>query len=319
MKRRSTLIICACVCLVIFALYFILSSLPDREKTPDGEENAYLYIDQNDIDDIIGFSFVGGDFDLSFEKDGSGAWKYSENLSLPVNKAFVEKTLSGIELFLAKREIARDLSEKELSEYGLNTPAYTLTLTLEKEEKTYLFGDFIESKGLYYATEKSSGAVYLVERTYVDSFSLEITDFLTFDTLPDIKAENVKYVDIVCGNYSEKIMPDGDKSSKFISTLCDIKLEEFVDFRSEKHGIYGLSESDAISVYITYVGSEGSLFTLALKFGLGESAELTYMLAGNAVKEGDGNSHVFSDMVYLLSEADNDIIYGYIHKAFSEK
>jgi hypothetical protein len=41
------------------------------------------------------------------------------------------------------------------------------------------------------------------------------------------------------------------------------------------------------------------------------------MLVGSVAKEGD--SHVFSDMVYLLSEADNDIIYSYIHKAFSEK
>lgn len=319
MKKRSTLIICACVCLVIFALYFIISSLPDSKKTPNDEENAYIYIDQTDPDDIIGFSFVGGDFDLSFEKDESGAWKYSENLSLPVSKTFVEKTLSGVKLFLANKEIARNLSEKELSEYGLDTPAYTLTLSLKKENKTYLFGDFIESKGLYYATEKGSGAVYLVERTYVDSFSLDVTDFLAFDTLPDIKAENVKQIEIVCGNYSEKILPGSDGAAKFISALCGIKLEEFVDFRSEKHSIYGLSESDAISVYITYVGSENALLTLSLKFGLGESAELTYMLIGNAIKEGDSNSHVFSDMVYLLSEADNDVIYSYIHKAFSEK
>ena len=317
MKRKSTLIICACVCLVIFALYFIISSLPDGEKSPDNEENAYLYIDQTNIDDIIGFSFTGGEFDLSFEKDSSGAWKYSENRSLPINKAFIEKTLSQVELFLAKKEIARNLSEKELSEYGLDTPAYTLTLVLEKEKKSYIFGDFIESKGLYYASEKGSGVVYLVERTYVDLFSLDVTDFLTLDTLPNVKTENVKYVEIACGNYSEKILPNSVESSKFISTLCSIKLEEFVDFRSEKHSIYGLSESDAVSVYITYSDSENSLFTLALKFGLGETSELTYMLVGSVVKE--GNSHVFSDMVYLLSEADNDIIYSYIHKAFSEK
>ena len=232
MKRKSTLIICACVCLVIFALYFIISSLPDSEKTPDNEENAYLYIDQTDIDDIIGFSFVGGDFDLSFEKDSNGIWKYSENFSLPVNKDFVKKTLSGVGLFLATKQIATNLSENGLAEYGLDTPAYPLTLSLEKEEKSYIFGDFIESKGLYYASEKGSGVVYLVERTYVDMFSLDVTDFLTFDTLPDIKAENVKYVDIVCGNYSEKILPDSDDSSKFISTLCAVKLEEFVDYRN---------------------------------------------------------------------------------------
>ena len=156
MKRRSTLIICACVFLVIFALYFILSSLPDREKTPDGEENAYLYIDQTDIADIIGFSFAGGDFDLSFEKDESGAWKYSENLSLPVNKAFVEKTLSSIEFFLANKEIARDLSEKELSEYGLDTPSYTLTLTLEKEEKNYLIDTLTTPEKLIYYGENTN-------------------------------------------------------------------------------------------------------------------------------------------------------------------
>ena len=185
MKRKSTLIILACVCIAVFALYLIISSLSDGEKNPNNEENVYLYIEQTDIHDIVGFSFVGGEFDLAFEKDESGTWKYRENHSLPVSTDFTEKTLSGIELFLATKEIARNLSEKELAEYGLDTPAYTLTLSLEKEEKTYLFGDFIESKGLYYASEKGSGVVYLVERTYVDSFSLEVADFLALDTLPE--------------------------------------------------------------------------------------------------------------------------------------
>ncbi|MBE6607888.1 MAG: DUF4340 domain-containing protein [Ruminococcaceae bacterium] len=318
MKKKSTLIISACVCIIIFSLYFIISSLPTNEDTPDKEENAYLYIDQTHIHDVIGFSFAGGDFDLSFEKDGNDVWKYSVNTSLPVSSDFIETTLSQVELFLAAKEVARNLSETGLAEYGLDKPSYILTISLKKEDKTYIFGDYIESKGLYYASVKDSGVVYLVERAYVDAFSLDVEDFLTFDTFPDIDAENVKQINIICGNYSEEILPNSN-SAEFISSLCDITLKEFVDFGSEKFGIYGLSESDAVCVYIKYSDSGGNIFTLPLKFGLGESEELNYLLVGNTLKNSGGNSYTYSEMVYLLSSSENDIIYRYISKAFSEK
>ncbi len=323
LKKNLVLIISACVCLLLFALYFIISSLPEEGEDIDGTDNAYLYIDQTDTDDIIRFSFIGGEFDFSFEKDSDGNWRYTKNHSLPVSGDTIDKTLSHIELFLATKSVANNVSEKGLSEYGLESPSYTLKLTLKNETKTYLFGDFIESKGLYYATPKGSGAVYLTERSYVDNFSLEVADFLTFDQLTEIKAENVLYVTVLCGEYSQKITADGTKESdgyKFISALCDIKLEEFVDFGSENFSIYGLSESDAVSVYITFSdGETENIRTTAFKFGLGETEEFNYLLVGDTLTQESVSEHSFSEMVYLFSSSDDKTIYSFISKAFGEK
>ena len=92
---------------------------------------------------------------------------------------------------------------------------------------------------------------------------------------------------MVCGKYSEKIIPDGTSDSgesKFISALCSISPDEFVDFGSENFKTYGLLEDDAVNVYITF-SSKDKICTTALKFGLGETKEFRW-LRDNAHKFG---------------------------------
>ena len=321
-KKTTALIIAFSVCILLFAAYFIISSLPEKnDGQGDEEAGAYLYVDQTDVAGVIGFSFIGGEYDLSFEKDEDGCWKYTKNLSLPVNGELIDRLLSDYELFLATKLISDHITEASLSEYGMDDPYYTLTLRLKNETKTYLFGDPIESKGLYYAMEKGSHSIYLVEKKYVEAFSLDLSALLIPDSFPKISESDILHVNLVCGNYFEKIIPDGTSDSnisKFISTLCSISPDEFVDFGSENFKTYGLSEGDAVNVYITF-SNEGKICTTALKFGLGETKEFTYLLIGDTLGADIEDNHSFSEMIYLLSPVENDIIYGFISKAFSGK
>ena len=322
LKKTTILIIAFSVCILLFATYFIISSLPEKNNGQDyEEESAYLYVDQTDVESVIGFSFIGGEYDLSFEKDKDGCWKYTKNLSLPVNGELIDRLLSDYELFLATKLISDHITEASLSEYGVDAPSYTLTLRLKNETKTYLFGDPIESKGLYYAMEKGSHSIYLVEKKYAEIFSLDLSALLTPDSFPKISESDILHVTLVCGKYSEKIIPDGTSDSgesKFISALCSISPDEFVDFGSENFKTYGLLEDDAVNVYITF-SSKDKICTTALKFGLGETKEFNYLLIGDTLEADTEVDHSFSEMIYLLSPSENDVIYGFISKAFSGK
>ena len=106
LKKTTILIIAFSVCILLFATYFIISSLPEKNDGQDyEEESAYLYVDQTDVESVIGFSFIGGEYDLSFEKDKDGCWKYTKNLSLPVNGELIDRLLSDYELFLATKSL----------------------------------------------------------------------------------------------------------------------------------------------------------------------------------------------------------------------
>ncbi len=307
MKKQTFLLISLILCISLFATYFIITSFPENEKESDDSDDSYIYIDQNDVDSITGFSFTGGQYDLSFEKDKNGVWRYSESKTLPVNTAFIEARLEDVELFVATKLISDSADGEALSEYGLDKASYTLRLSTEKSEKVYLFGDMIKSKGFYYMTEKGSGKVWLVEGSYVESFSHDVFDFLSTDTLETLYDVYVEEVKILCGAYSKALTPDGvenSDTSRLISSLCSIELTRCVDFGSEKFGIYGLDGNEAISVYITHSGN-----TVSYKFGLGETEEFIYLL----VENGDGE---FSEMVYLFSASDFEHLYSYLSDAF---
>ena len=307
LKKQTFLLISLIVCISLFATYFIITSLPEKENGSEGSGDSYIYISQNDTDSITGFSFKGGEYDLSFEKDKNGVWKYSENKTLPVNTAFIETRLEDVELFVAVKLISDSADGKALSEYGLDTAAYTLRLSTLSGEKIYLFGDMIKSKGLYYMTEKGSGNIWLVEGSYVESFSHDVFDFLSTDTLETLYDVYVEEVKILCGAYSEILTPDGvegSDTSRLISALCSIELTRCVDFGSEKFSIYGLGEDEAINVYINHSGK-----TVSYKFGLGETEEFIYLLVENSDSE-------FSEMVYLFSASDFEHLYSYLSDAF---
>ncbi len=308
MKKNTFLLIALVVCILLFASYFIIISIPEKDNVDDDTDGSYIYIDQNDIDNIEGFSFVGGEFDLSFEKADSGKWKYTKNNTLPVNDTFLEKKLEAVEIILATKLISDSANREEaLEEYGFATPSYTLTLDVGKSQKVYLFGDFIESKGVYYMTQKDSGTIYLVENSYVNNFSHDVFDFLSTDTPKEIHDAYISSVQVVCGAYEETFTADKVENSdisRLITALCSIELTRCVDFGSNTFDIYGLSDNEAISVYISHSDE-----VINYKFGLGETEEFIYLL----VEKGDGE---FSEMVYLFSSSEFEHLYSYLNDAF---
>jgi len=301
LKKTTAVFIALALCVAVFALYFIISNISDK----DGEganEDVYLYVDQNDISKISSFSFVGGEFDLSFEKNESGAWKYSKNGTLPVNENIIEKMLESTKTVLATKIISEDVSQDELSQYGLDSPSYKLKLSSDHGEKCYLFGDLIKSKGLRYMMREGSHTVYLAEDTLVESFSNDLTDCLSTDTFPIISEEEIVSFETVCGSFS--LLQSVSENEKLANALSSLSPERAVDFGKENFSIYGLSESESILVSITLKNSK----EIKIKFGLGETEEFIYALVHN-------DSGVFSEMIYLVTCEDFDGLYSHLAAA----
>lgn len=120
-------------------------------------------------DDVASFEIVYPESTLAFEKHGD-TWKTDD------------KTLQGFKVNnllydLAALEFAEEpvASASDLSQYGLNAPAATITLRNAKKEElvTFLFGQ--QAEKLFVKTAKSD-AVYPISAAFLDELPKQGTD-----------------------------------------------------------------------------------------------------------------------------------------------
>lgn len=304
LKKTTALYVLLSVCALIFAIYFAFTIFQKNDEEPS-EPDVYLYVDQNEVSEIFAFSFVGKDTSLQFARS-NGVWKYSNNATLPVNGAVIEKMLESVDTVLASKLISENADESELSQYGLSSPSYTLTISTPHGEKGYIFGDLIKSKGLRYMMRVGSSSVYLAEDDIVESFSLDLSDCLATDTSPVIIKEKITSIKTECGGFVQTNTTDS--AGGLANALATLSLERAVDFGADKFYIFGLSDSECITLTVALDGEDD----VKIKLGLGETDEFIYALVEN-------ESGVFSEMIYLVSCADKDSLNSHLRYAFDRR
>ena len=176
MKGKKLILVLALL-VVCLAAYFAVKQL-NLEET-DTEEKDIIYINQMETDEIIGFSFVNNGETLSFTKDGEN-WKYDGNEALSMNQV----SMTSMVAMLAKIEAENKLEDHEaISEYGLDTPSNTITITTKEGTKELLIGNENEAVDGYYAMINGEDIVYLISSTLPNKFNCSL------DTLEETETE----------------------------------------------------------------------------------------------------------------------------------
>lgn len=175
--KGKKLILVLVLLVVCLAAYFAVKQL-NLEET-DTEEKDIIYINQTETDEIIGFSFVNNGETLSFTKDGE-TWKYDGNEALSMNQV----SMTSMAAMVAKIEAVNKLEDHEaISEYGLDTPSNTITITTKEGTKELLIGNENEAVDGYYAMINGEDIVYLISSTLPNKFNCSL------DTLEETETE----------------------------------------------------------------------------------------------------------------------------------
>lgn len=258
------------LCLTVFVAYFvIISQGTDNEKD---DPQAYVYVDQNDCDSVRVFTFdMSLQGEASFTYSSEHGWCLDQNVSIPLKDREVKALISTYSAVVATKKI--DDPSTDLSQYGLDTPKYIVSVKVSGKVKRYYFGNYHDKLNSYYFKTDQSDEIYLVPASYAEDLKVSLIDLLEPTTLPELG--NIQSVEFT--STFGAVTKTTDTNNELIAALSSLKIDYAVDCKKENYRFFSL-DTPATAV-IEYIDSSNVLSTVTLYLGRGKTDDITYILA----------------------------------------
>lgn len=183
MKKYKSMILLLAVLVVFAGVYAVLRNLPEES------EEAPSYVAY--ILDAASLTYTDGKTEMKFEKTDD-TWVYSADTSVVLDQSKVTSMAEA----LGQIEAVRSLENPDaLADYGLEDPAYTITVTDGNGSKTVItIGS--QTGEEYYAKKEGSDTVFTIASTVIDEMEYDVTQLqeeeeteTTDDTTTDTASE----------------------------------------------------------------------------------------------------------------------------------
>lgn len=268
MKRFKKLGILLGIFAVVCIATFALTHYEEKQEQIKTSDAVILEIPG---DSVTGLSWSYQDEgSLSFHKEGD-TWLYDEDAAFPVSEEKVADILSHFESF-GVRFIIEDV--EDYSQYGLEDPACTFTITTDDTSHTIRLGSFSKMDEQRYL-DIGDGNVYLVSEDPMDYVSSTLSSMIRNDETPgfenvvDIRFEGSEnYIiqrledsgysysdaDVYFTQKSGKYLPlDKSAVTRYLNTIASLDLLTYVtyDATEEELASYGLDQPE-LSVTVNY-------------------------------------------------------------------
>lgn len=249
MKQKKTMLIMVIVLAVLFALYGGLkawnSHSEKQKKAKEDKEKVSLV----DVKSLKSFAYESDGSKMSFTKD-DGEWVYDEDDGVRLNQSTIKSTAKEITGLTAVRKLS-DPDEK--SDYGLDSPDYTVTYTAKDGTKgTIQIGNAAGDN--YYAMIEDSDAVYTISGTLVSDLVFDLSSLTENDTLPSISSGNLKKVEVTQNGKTTTYKKKKERA-ELAGGWGTISLTQCADYNVKDLAKYGLDEANRITVTTTYKDS----------------------------------------------------------------
>lgn len=276
-RKHRTLFLLGGIFIVLVLIYLALSSYQrDADEADSGEDSQ---IQVTDLGELSSFQFTDQSTGtgMSFVKE-DGTWYMADDREIPLDQTYID----AMENTYASLTATRQIDEPDaLSDYGLDSPAYTVQATdADGNTTTFSVGDAADED--YYLTVDSAQApVYTVTSSAVSVLQYDLDTLVEKDTMPAIGS----------GNLLTAEFTENGQTTTYSSA-------------DEELTTFGLDEASRTTVTLTY--QESSSDSSDSDSGDSEeedSGSLTYTLYLGS-DSGDGTRYVQvqdSDLVYLVS------------------
>lgn len=324
MKRSKRLFVLVGVLVTACAATFALTRFEEEKEQIKATGEIVLELS---AEDIRAFSWIYGDTQLGFHKDG--VWRYDGDEAFPVDEKQVNRMLEQFEAF-GVSFVIEDVTDYGM--YGLEDPA--CTIVLETEEQTYevQLGDFSNMDQERYISI-GDGNAYLAKVDPLDEFDVQLEDMILHDE--DLAYDRISSItfrgeenytiyyeedsphtycpdDVYFVQQEDGVLPlDTQRVASWLENLTTLNPTEYVTYNATQEELeaYDLVEPE-LTVTVEHItqGADGEESTETFVLSVSRDPE---ELAAAERAEADGeegedvNAHVRigdSPIVYRVSE-----------------
>ena len=270
MKKKTVKLVSAVVVLgVACGAYVGVNSYVSSQEAKEAEkEDKSVDLVKLKADDVTAVSFKADDADVEFDKKDD-TWTEKSDADFPVNQDTVDNAVKGVTSLTTDQEIS---DVEDLSQYDLDDPQNTITLTTADGDTTLQVG--MESSNNQYYVKKADDDknVFLVSSTSLEPFMGGLYDFaergtfpsVTSATITDVKVDKEEgyeltqdadnlFWNVSDGKDTEKA--DTTKAGTVTSAIGSLAYDKFVDYNCTDDAKYGFDDPYAV-VTVKYTEEE---------------------------------------------------------------
>lgn len=161
------------------AATFAVTRIEDKKEQIKTSGEVVLEIDPESVDTL---SWTCDGTTLAFHKNEGGAWIYDEDKAFPVDPDKIQTLLEQFEAFSAAFTIE---NAEDLSQYGLDSPTCTITLTAGDDSYTIDLGSYSTMDEQRYVSD-GDGNVYLAASDPLEEYDAGLSDLILNDETPGV-------------------------------------------------------------------------------------------------------------------------------------
>lgn len=197
MKKKSVNLITAVGVLVVLSGAYVgvkaYVAKQDATESESAEEKNPEIVSIASAD-VKSIKFVIDKKEVTFEKDGD-SWVKSDETDFPVDQDKIDTLVSSLNSITAERTLE---DVEDASEYELDQPENTITVTTEDGETTVIrLGMENDSTSQEYIDlNKDSSTVYVVSNSTFSSFEGSLYDFAKSGTFPTVDSSTVSKISV---------------------------------------------------------------------------------------------------------------------------
>ena len=270
MKKKTVKFVSAVVVLGVAcgAYVGVNSYVSSQEAKEAEEEDKSVDLISLKADDVTAVSFKADDADVEFDKKDD-SWTEKSDADFPVNQDTVDNAVKGVASLTADQEIS---DVEDLSQYELDDPQNTITLTTADGDTTLQVGMESSNNQYYVKKEDDDKNVYLVSSTSLEPFMGGLYDFAESGTFPSVTSATITDVkvdkedgyeltqdadnlfwNVSDGKDTEKA--DTTKAGNVTSAIGSLAYDKFVDYNCTDDAKYGFDDPYAV-VTVKYTEEE---------------------------------------------------------------
>ena len=230
----------------------------EESTESSSEEGSKTEVYSAKTDDIKSLEFIIDKKDTVFEKKDD-SWVKKDETAFPVNQTTLDSAASALEKVEADRVLE---NVDDLTEYGLDSPSNSVTVTTDDGTTKFNIGDENTSTNQYYiAKDDEDSTVYVVSSSTVTPFMNSLYDYAQGEDFPTIDSSTVKKVQVsqdedsyileensdgatwdVSTDGSDKETADTTAAGNVTSGLGSLAYDQFTDYNAKDLSKYGLDK-----------------------------------------------------------------------------